>query len=117
MPGYVWVGLQNLLQRTLNVLMWYGCKIVEQLRCLPKYTELARAFNFSMWRDEVVHGTSMFIYNMDLSLEWPRALPPTIKFVGALLPVPAKPLPRSFEVRVSLPLCGSKQARRGSCGQ
>ncbi len=95
-------GLQTLLQRTLNVLMWYGCKIVEQLRCLPKYTELARAFNFSMWRNEVVHGTSMFIYNMDLSLEWPRALPPTIKFVGALLPTPAKPLPPSFEVKFCL---------------
>jgi hypothetical protein len=79
--------------------MYYGSKIVEQVRCLPKYSELARNFDFDMWRKEVVHGTAMFIFNMDFSLEWPRALPPTIKFVGALLPEPAKPLPPNFEVR------------------
>jgi hypothetical protein len=90
---------QNLWQRTLNVLMYYGSKVVEQVRCLPKYSELARNFDFDMWRKEVVHGTAMFIFNMDFSLEWPRALPPTIKFVGALLPESAKPLPPNFEVR------------------
>lgn len=92
--------VQTLYGRTVNVLMWYGCHIVQLVRCAPMYSKLARTFNFSMWRQEVVHGTTMFIYNMDMALEWPRALPPAIKLVGALLPSPAQPLPPAFEVKM-----------------
>ena len=50
---------------------------------------------------QVSHGSTMFLYNMDWAMEWPRPLPPNVQLVGALLPTPAKPLPPSFEVRAA----------------
>jgi len=47
---------------------------------------------------QVAHGSTMFLYNMDFAMEWPRPLPPNVQFVGALLPTQAKPLPPKFEV-------------------
>ncbi len=48
---------------------------------------------------QVSHGSTMFLYNMDFAMEWPRPLPPNVQLVGALLPTQAKPLPPIFEVR------------------
>ena len=53
---------------------------------------------------QVTHGSTMFLYNMDWAMEWPRPLPPNVQLVGALLPTPAKRLPPSFEVRAAPPL-------------
>ena len=50
---------------------------------------------------QVTHGSTMFLYNMDWAMEWPRPLPPNVQLVGALLPTPAKSLPPSFEVRAA----------------
>ena len=47
---------------------------------------------------QVTHGSTMFLYNMDFAMEWPRPLPPNVQLVGALLPTQAKPLPPQFEV-------------------
>ena len=48
---------------------------------------------------QVAHGSTMFLYNMDWAMEWPRPLPPNMQLVGALLPTQAQPLPPRFEVR------------------
>ena len=49
---------------------------------------------------QVSHGSTMFLYNMDFAMEWPRPLPPNVQLVGALLPTQAKPLPPVFQVRM-----------------
>ena len=60
---------------------------------------------------QVTHGSTMFLYNMDWAMEWPRPLPPNVQLVGALLPTPAKPLPPSFEVRAAPPLQDPPQTK------
>ena len=50
---------------------------------------------------QVSHGSTMFLYNMDFAMEWPRPLPPNVQLVGALLPTAARPLPANFEVNSS----------------
>ena len=61
---------------------------------------------------QVTHGSTMFLYNMDWAMEWPRPLPPNVQLVGALLPTPAKPLPPSFEVHAAPPLQDPSQTAR-----
>lgn len=41
----------------------------------------------------------MHLFGGDLALEQPRPLPPKVKLIGALLPLPAKPLPQDLQVR------------------
>jgi hypothetical protein len=50
---------------------------------------------------QVSHGSTMFLYNMDFAMEWPRPLPPNVQLVGALLPTAAQPLPADFQVHTS----------------
>ena len=50
---------------------------------------------------QVAHGSTMFLYNMDWAMEWPRPLPPNVQLVGALLPTQAQPLPPRFQVRTA----------------
>jgi hypothetical protein len=39
----------------------------------------------------------MHLFNIDFALEWPRALPPNVKFVGPLMPAPPQPLPPDLQ--------------------
>ena len=41
----------------------------------------------------------MHLVGGDFALEQPRPLPPKVKLIGALLPLPAKPLPQDLQVR------------------
>ena len=41
---------------------------------------------------------ALTIVAADFALEWLRPLPPSLKFVGPLLPEPARPLPADLEV-------------------
>jgi glucuronosyltransferase len=86
-----------------NMLFYYGSLVGEQLRALPLYTRLGRIHGVDCLSLPVAHGSSMFLYNMDWAMEWPRPLPPNVQLVGALLPTRARPLPPHFEVGLALP--------------
>lgn len=62
--------------------------------------------NLMMLVMQVTHGSTMFLYNMDFAMEWPRPLPPNVQLVGALLPTEAKPLPAKFQVLFSSAIFG-----------
>ncbi|CAL8466391.1 g5927 [Coccomyxa elongata] len=85
------------LQRLKNLGFYCGSLLGEQLRALPLYTRLGRVHGVDCLAKDTVHGSAMFLYNMDFAMEWPRPLPPTVQLVGALLPAPAKPLPPAFQ--------------------
>ncbi|CAL5226001.1 g8804 [Coccomyxa viridis] len=85
------------LERLKNAVFYYGTKVGEQWRALPMYLSLGKEHNVDCLSTEVSHGSTMFLYNMDFAMEWPRPLPPNVQLVGALLPTQAKPLPPIFE--------------------
>ncbi|KAK9902751.1 hypothetical protein WJX75_004835 [Coccomyxa subellipsoidea] len=87
----------NFLQRVKNLAFYCGSLLGEQLRALPLYTRLGRVHGVDCLATPVVHGSAMFLYNMDFAMEWPRPLPPTVQLVGALLPAPAKPVAPAFQ--------------------
>ncbi|CAK0783984.1 hypothetical protein CVIRNUC_007187 [Coccomyxa viridis] len=87
----------NFGERLMNVAFYYGSLVAERLRALPLYTSLGTQYGVDCLATPVTHGSTMFLYNMDWAMEWPRPLPPNVQLVGALLPTPAKPLPPSFE--------------------
>jgi hypothetical protein len=97
----VFMCMQNFLQRVKNLAFYCGSLLGEQLRALPLYTRLGRVHGVDCLATPVVHGSAMFLYNMDFSMEWPRPLPPTVQLVGALLPAPAKPVAPAFQVGAS----------------
>ncbi len=90
--------MQSFLQRLKNLGFYCGSLLGEQLRALPLYTRLGRVHGVDCLAKDTVHGSAMFLYNMDFAMEWPRPLPPTVQLVGALLPAPARPLPPAFQV-------------------
>ena len=49
---------------------------------------------------EALRRGVMHLFNTDFALEWPRALPPTVKLVGPLMPEPAKPLPPDLQAGI-----------------
>ncbi len=96
---------QTFLQRVKNLAFYCGSLLGEQLRALPLYTRLGTVHGVDCLATSTVHGSAMFLYNMDFAMEWPRPLPPTVQLVGALLPAAAKPLPPAFQVRGNILYC------------
>ncbi|KAK9838454.1 hypothetical protein WJX81_000210 [Elliptochloris bilobata] len=87
----------DLAGRVRNALVYLGSLAVEQARVLPMYARLCATFDVACFNRTLLHSSTMFLYNSDFALEWPRPLPPNVQLVGALLPRPARPLPPHFQ--------------------
>jgi hypothetical protein len=57
-----------------------------------------RKHGLDMTSEAVRRLELMHLFGGDLALEQPRPLPPKVKLIGALLPLPAKPLPQELQV-------------------
>ena len=59
---------------------------------------LSRKHGLDLGTPEALARGVMHLFNVDFALEYPRALPPNVKFVGPLMPEPAQALPADLQV-------------------
>ena len=62
------------------------------------YAPLSAKHGIDLGSRAALRRAAMHLFNIDFALEWPRALPPNVKFVGPLLPGPPKALPADLQV-------------------
>ena len=62
------------------------------------YVPLSRKHGLNLGTPAALRRGVMHLFNIGFALEYPRALPPNVKFVGPLMPEPAQALPADLQV-------------------
>lgn len=92
---------QNIGERVHNSIVYAVDKLVEYLVTDPISNNLRQKHNLSGTHAGAMADTGMMIVQTSWAVEFPRAVPPSVKLVGPILPQPPKALPAELESFVS----------------
>mmetsp|Transcript_20925 Transcript_20925/g.54400 ORF Transcript_20925/g.54400 Transcript_20925/m.54400 type:complete len:514 (-) Transcript_20925:50-1591(-) len=89
--------VSNIGDRVHNTIVWFVDKLIETFVADRLSAELRAKYNLSGTHAEAMADTGMMIVQTSWGIEFPTAVPPSVKLVGPILAAPAKPLPADID--------------------